>query len=145
MATDNKGVMVYLPPDLEAVMEKYCIENKITRKTKDGGVVPSMGTGIVQYLKSQLLNTVRGSTLETALTRDDVQLMINEAMQLLRSDNSATTAIKSFTSTVLSDILPRLEALESAADDIKSQQPDKPRRVSPNLTAPTTAVYRVDR
>ena len=131
MATDNKGVMVYLPPDLEAVLEKYCIENKITRKTKDGGVVPSMGTGIVQYLKSQLLGIASSNMSGVTLTRDDVQVMIDETMRL--STDSASI-----------NILARLEALESVVDSIKSQSPDKPRRVLPNLTAPTTAVYKID-
>ena len=53
MATENKGVMVYLPPDLERVVEQYCTDNNISRKNKDGEIFPSLGTGIVQYLKSQ--------------------------------------------------------------------------------------------
>jgi hypothetical protein len=128
MATDNKGVMVYLPPDLEAVLEKYCIDNKITRKTKDGGVLPSMGTGIVQYLKSQLLGISSSNMPGVMLTRDDIQVMIDETMQL-----SATNEMPS-------DILARLEALESAMDSVKSQLPSK------NLaTAATKATYKVDR
>ena len=57
MATDNRGVMVYLNPELEREIEQYCIDNDITRKHKDGAVLPSLGTGIIQYLKSTLLST----------------------------------------------------------------------------------------
>jgi hypothetical protein len=55
MATDNRGVMVYLTPELERGLEQYCIDNKITRKNKDGDVLPSLGTGIIQYLNSAVL------------------------------------------------------------------------------------------
>ena len=82
MATDNKGVMVYLPPELEEVLEKYCTENKITRKNKDGEPVASMGTGIVHYLKSHLLGIAPSNLLTGAgalLTRDDVLLLIRES------------------------------------------------------------------
>jgi hypothetical protein len=58
MATDNRGVMVYLNPELERELEQYCIDNDITRKNKDGVVLPSLGTGIVQYLKSIVLSTL---------------------------------------------------------------------------------------
>ena len=145
MATDNKGVMVYLPPDLEAAMAKYCTDNEITRKNKDGTVMPSMGTGIVQYLKSHLLSTEGRNKLEAALTRDDVQLMMNEATQLLRSEILEEVASEPIISRVPNNILARLEALEIAVGEIKSQQSDKPRKTLHNLTAPTKAIYKVDR
>jgi hypothetical protein len=80
MATDNKGVMVYLPRDVEEVLEKYCTENNITRKNKDGEPVPSMGTGIVQYLKSHLLGIAPSKMAGTILTKDDVLELIRESI-----------------------------------------------------------------
>jgi hypothetical protein len=85
MATDNKGVMVYLPSDLEEVLEKYCTENKITRKNKDGEPVPSMGTGIVHYLRSHLLGEVP-SNVPNGFTLDDVRSLIDQAINPLTSD-----------------------------------------------------------
>jgi hypothetical protein len=86
MATDNKGVMVYITPELETVLEKYCIERNITRKTRDGHVFASLGTGIVQYLKSQLLGieSNSGIALGAALTKDDV-------LELIRENNTSTS------------------------------------------------------
>lgn len=80
MATDNKGVMVYITPELETVLEKYCIERNITRKTRDGHVFASLGTGIVQYLKSQLLgiDSVSGIAPVNSLSKDDVLELIAE-------------------------------------------------------------------
>ena len=88
MATDNKGVMVYLPSDLEEVLEKYCTENKITRKNKDGEPVPSMGTGIVHYLRSHLLGIVPSTLLAGVggLSEDDVRSLIDQAINPLTSD-----------------------------------------------------------
>jgi DNA-binding NarL/FixJ family response regulator len=48
--------MVYLNPELESKIAQYCIDNDITRKNKEGVVLPALGTGILQYLKSQLLS-----------------------------------------------------------------------------------------
>lgn len=56
MATDNKGVMIYLPKDLEEYITNFCAEHDITRKDKDGKLVPSLGTGVVTYLKRTILN-----------------------------------------------------------------------------------------
>jgi hypothetical protein len=58
MATDNKGIMVYLTPDLVDAIGQYCLENSITRKIGDDEAAPSLGTGIAHYLKSTILNTV---------------------------------------------------------------------------------------
>ncbi len=80
MATENKGVMVYLPQELETLLEQYCLERKITRKTRDGHVFASLGTGIVQYLRSQLLGGE--SNLSTSpsqvLTRENILELIKE-------------------------------------------------------------------
>jgi hypothetical protein len=82
MATDNKGVMVYLPSDLEEVLEKYCTENKITRKNKDGEPMPSMGTGIVHYLRSHLLGEVP-SNAPNGFTLDEVRSLVDKAIEPL--------------------------------------------------------------
>jgi hypothetical protein len=75
MATDNRGVMVYLNPELESKIAQYCIDNDITRKNKEGIVLPALGTGILQYLKSQLLSErarISPSTvLNSGLDRSD--------------------------------------------------------------------------
>jgi hypothetical protein len=80
MATENKGVMVYVTPELETVLEKYCIERNITRKTRDGHVFASLGTGIVQYLKSQLLGVESNSGIapSPSLSKDEVLELIKE-------------------------------------------------------------------
>jgi hypothetical protein len=80
MATENKGVMVYLPPELEKGIEQYCTQHNITRKNKDGGAFPSLGTGIVHYLKSQLLGLESSSrnVSKTILTREEVLDLIRE-------------------------------------------------------------------
>jgi hypothetical protein len=58
MATDNKGIMVYLTPDLVDAIGQYCLDNGITRKIGGDEAAPSLGTGIAHYLKSTILNTV---------------------------------------------------------------------------------------
>jgi hypothetical protein len=72
--------MVYITPELETVLEKYCIERNITRKTRDGHVFASLGTGIVQYLKSQLLGVESNSGIPPSqtLSKDDVLELIKE-------------------------------------------------------------------
>lgn len=65
MATDNRGVMVYLSPELERELQQYCIDRNITRKNKDGDILPALGTGIVQHLKSTLLSVSPSLSLST--------------------------------------------------------------------------------
>jgi hypothetical protein len=77
MATDNKGVMVYLPPDLQKVLEEYCAENNITRRNKDGELILSMGTGIIHYLNSHLLSTASSVVLDDVLDPGVQSLTIN--------------------------------------------------------------------
>jgi hypothetical protein len=61
MATDNKGIMVYLAPDLVDVMAQYCLDNGITRKIGTDEAAPSLGSGIAHYLKNTILNAVPSS------------------------------------------------------------------------------------
>ncbi len=51
MATENKAVTVYLPPELEEYVTGYCLEHDVTRKNKAGVRTPSLGTGIVDLLR----------------------------------------------------------------------------------------------
>jgi hypothetical protein len=82
MATDNRGVMIYLPSEVEAKMIEYCTEYNITRKDKQGNIVTSLGSGIVAYLKGQLLSDTPRSVsdrLIPGLTRQEVLDLISES------------------------------------------------------------------
>ena len=85
MATENKGVMVYLPKDVEEYITNFCTEYNITRKDKEGNILPSLGTGLVTYLRSQILGESPGDilakpskSLSTGLTKDEVLDLISE-------------------------------------------------------------------
>ncbi len=83
MATENRGVMVYLPLELEEKVVEFCTDRKIVRKDKDGNIVPSLGSGIVAYLKSQLLidlpSARRRQLASTGITKEDVLKLIVES------------------------------------------------------------------
>lgn len=82
MATENRGVMVYLPSELETKIVEYCTEYNITRKDKQGNIVTSLGSGIVTYLKSQLLSNLPRTISDrpiNGLTRDEVLDLIAES------------------------------------------------------------------
>jgi hypothetical protein len=74
MATDNKGVAVYLPPDLEKLVTDYCLTHGVTRKAKDNSEPkPAMGTGILAILKDYFqLNSEIPSTVPDAASPVDV-------------------------------------------------------------------------
>ncbi len=85
MATENKGVMIYLPKDVEEYITNFCTEYNITRKDKEGNLLPSLGTGVVTYLKSKIsgespdeILTKPSRTLGTGLTKDEVLDLIRE-------------------------------------------------------------------
>jgi hypothetical protein len=83
MATENRGVMVYLPSELEAKIAEYCTEYNITRKDKQGNTVTSLGSGIVAYLKSQLLSDLPRTVSDrpiNGLTRAEVLDLIAESI-----------------------------------------------------------------
>ncbi len=106
MATENRGVMVYLNPELEQEIEQYCLENDITRRHKDGAILPALGTGILQYLKSNLLKPAPISKKEsktlaakasTGLNRVEVLDLIAESMNskaLTREDVLAIVTLE---------------------------------------------------
>jgi hypothetical protein len=89
MATDNRGVMVYLPSELEAKIVEYCTEYNITRKDKQGNIVTSLGSGIVAYLKSQLLSDLP----RTVSDRPIDGLTRAEVLDLIAESNTSNTQI----------------------------------------------------
>jgi hypothetical protein len=89
MATDNRGVMVYLPSELEAKIVEYCTEYNITRKDKQGNTVTSLGSGIVAYLKSQLLSDLP----RTVSDRPIDGLTRAEVLDLIAESNTSSTPI----------------------------------------------------
>jgi hypothetical protein len=70
MATENKGIMVYLAPELVDAIAHYCLENSITRKIGSDEAAPSLGTGIAHYLKNTILNTVPSPVKNIALVEE---------------------------------------------------------------------------
>jgi hypothetical protein len=116
MATDNRGVMVYLPSELEAKMAEYCTEYNITRKDKQGNIVTSLGSGIVAYLKSQLLGDLPRSISDrpiNGLTRAEVLDLIAESS----TSNTPTVGVASpvenrSPNPTAVDVVHRLETVE---------------------------------
>ncbi len=101
MATDNRGVMVYLPQAIEEYFSQYCIENNFTRKDKEMGEnIPSLGTGIVKYLTHQVLgiapnenSKVPSAILSDRLTKNEVLDLIDRSMTSEVSSNRLNEAI----------------------------------------------------
>ena len=89
MSTQNRGVMVYLPSELEAKIAEYCTEYNITRKDKQGNLVTSLGSGIVAYLKSQLL----GDLPRTVSNRPVNGLTKEEVLDLIAESSVSNTQI----------------------------------------------------
>lgn len=133
MATENRGVMVYLNPEIERELEQYCIKNDITRKNKQGVVLPSLGTGILQYLKSTLLNAVPSNVpissldnassnrLSTGLTKDEILELIAESSTntvLIRAEVSAIA--KEEIDRALGSIEKRTETVEAEIENLKT-------------------------
>lgn len=108
MATDNRGVMVYLPSEVEAKMIEYCTEYNITRKDKQGNIVTSLGSGIVAYLKSQLLSDLPRSISDrpiNGLTRAEV-------LDLIAESSTSNISMERSPDPIAADVLHRLEAIE---------------------------------
>lgn len=85
MATENKGVMIYLPKEVEEYITDFCTEYNITRKDKEGNILPSLGTGVVTYLKSKMsgespddILTKPSKSFGNGLTKDEVLDLIRE-------------------------------------------------------------------
>jgi hypothetical protein len=129
MATNNKGVMVYLPSEVEAKMVEYCTEYNITRKDKQGNIVTSLGSGIVAYLKSQLL----GDIPRSASDRPTPGLTRAEVLDLIVESSTSNTPIVGVASPVENrspdlinaDFVHRLEEIEqklSSSKDISTDE-----------------------
>lgn len=88
MATDNKGIMVYLTPDLVDAIGQYCLDNGITRKIGDNEAAPSLGSGIAHYLKGTILNTVPASIESTVLADNNNGLSEGEVIDLIKKYNN---------------------------------------------------------
>jgi hypothetical protein len=96
MATDNKGIMVYLTPDLVDAIGQYCLDNGITRKIGGDEAAPSLGTGIAHYLRSTILNTVplssnnivpsEGYNNNVGLSKEEITNLIEEYNNNTRLD-----------------------------------------------------------
>jgi hypothetical protein len=108
MATDNRGVMVYLPSDVEAKISEYCTDYDITRKDKQGNIVTSLGTGIIAYLKSQLLNDVPKSLSERSIAG----LTKQEVLDLIAESNTNNTLINRSPNVINVAVIHRLEKIE---------------------------------
>lgn len=91
MATDNKGIMVYLTPDLVDAIGQYCLDNDITRKIGGDEAAPSLGTGIAHYLKSTILNTVplpSDNIVPTKKYSNDIGLSEEKITDLIQKYNN---------------------------------------------------------
>jgi hypothetical protein len=127
MATDNRGVMVYLPPDVESALADYCAANKLFRKTKDGEPSPSLGTGIVQYLRSQLLGIAPSNISTPTIGRDEVLELIRESMssdvlgERLTADDACALIEQAIgpVQSNLAELLLRVDRLESSLTSSK--------------------------
>ena len=108
MATENRGVMVYLPLELEEKVVEYCESHKIVRKDKDGNIVPSLGSGIVAYLKSNLLGDLssarRRNVSSTGITKEEVLNLIAES----NTSNALSNRL------VEAEVFDRIETMEQS-------------------------------
>ena len=111
MATDNRGVMVYLNPELERRLEQYCIDNDITHKNKNGIVLPSLGTKIVQYLKSTLLSTA---------SRTASSLLLNAVPHPSSSTSLSSAPSNRLSAGTPSTVLTREEVVAIVREEIDS-------------------------
>jgi hypothetical protein len=121
MATDNRGVMVYLPSELEAKIVEYCTEHNITRKDKYGNIVTSLGSGIVAYLKSQLL----GDIPKTLSNRPNLGLTREEVLDLIAESNASNIRIDRSPDPIDADVLHRLETIEQKLSSSMGMERDE--------------------
>lgn len=99
MATSNKAISAYLPPDLEEYLTKYCTEYDITRKDKSGEIKPALGTAVVEILKIFFSN-------------DDVPSPLPDNVPLLPSNVITESRLK--------EILSELEAESKTPSNLPS-------------------------
>jgi hypothetical protein len=114
MATENKGVMVYLPKEVEEYITSFCTEYNITRKDKEGNVLPSLGTGVVTYLKSK----ISGESPDDILTKPS-----NLPSNGLSKEEVLDIVDEYFTSHSPSNGLSKDEVLDLMKSDVLSNSP----------------------
>ena len=99
VATKYKAASVYIPPDLEKRLTKYCFEHEITRTDKSGAVKPSISTGIIEILKIFFSSNNPPSPLSlnsfttlpnNLVTEDKLNDAINSLKDELFTDQSLT-------------------------------------------------------
>jgi hypothetical protein len=73
------------PKEVEEYITNFCTEYNITRKDKEGNILPSLGTGVVTYLKSQIAGENPGDilakpskVLSDGLSRKEVLDIVDE-------------------------------------------------------------------
>lgn len=92
MATENTAVTIYLPPELEERIVNYCLANQINRKEKDGTIVPSLGKGIVAYLKEIMIDEVKPPhRLTKARLLKSIDEIVEAKLALTKNLSPATT------------------------------------------------------
>lgn len=116
MATENKGVMVYLPKEVEEYITEFCTEYNITRKDKEGNTLPSLGTGIVTYLKSKMSGEspsdvlAKPKSLVNGLTKDEVLDLIREYGTSDTPSNGLTKA----------EVIAQIEPLAASLEELET-------------------------
>ncbi len=79
-----KTVTCYLPPDIKAKLDQYCLDHEITRKDKEGNTNPSWGTGIVEVLKVFFSSDTIPSPLpDSGLSKEMVQGLVKDSLNSL--------------------------------------------------------------
>jgi hypothetical protein len=121
MATENRGVMVYLPPEVEEYITNFCTEYNITRKDREGNTLPSLGTGVVTYLKSKIL----GESPDEILTRPSRVpsngLSKEEVLDLIREYSTSQLPSNGLlTDEVLTPLTQSIESLRETLNELES-------------------------
>ncbi len=123
MATKHRAASVYIPPDIEERLTKYCFEHEITRTDKSGAVKPSISTGIIEILKIFFSNNNPPSPLtlnsfttpNNLVTEEQLNDAVNNLKDELLRDQSVTV------SEVSSGVAINNEQIEELRAQIKQQ------------------------
>jgi len=105
MATENRGVMVYLPVDVEEYITNFCTEYSITRKDKEGNILPSLGTGVVTYLKSKISGESPDDILARPSKLPSNGLSKDEVLDLIREYNTSESPSNGLTKSEVLDLI----------------------------------------